>query len=517
MSVGNLYISIDAFETRVALRENARLVMYRVERHRTSSMVGNLYRGRVTRVLPGMQSAFVDIGARRDAFLHVREAGGAAEELAELFVEPGGEVADETPDFDLSPAEEPGADGRFPVRPEAEEARISDLLREGQELTVQVVKDGLGTKGARLTTYVSLPGRLLVYLPTVRHLGVSRRIVDPDERERLRSILETFPGGGWIVRTAGEGMQAQDLVADRDNLLRLWQRLSQIIETASAPSLVHRDLSPELRTVRDLFSDEIQECWVDDIDAYREILDFLDQFDPRLVSRVKLYRRTSDMMAAFGVDRELEKALRPKVWLKSGGYLVVNQTEALVAIDVNTGKFVGSRSLEDTVYRINLEAVREIVRQLRLRDLGGIVVVDFIDMEDPEHRAEVYRALTRELAADPARSQLLPMSDIGLVQLTRKRTRPSLDRTLSRECPYCHGSGRLKSLATICLDIRRRILDLAEREGLTEVQLVTHPDVAQHLHGSYREIVRELEDVHSIRVLVAEDPLFHHEQFEVVT
>ena len=489
-----LFLSVSPFETRVALRENTRLVSYRAERHRTSSVVGNLYKGRVTRVLPGMQAAFVDVGLARDAFLYVREAGGILDDFSDIFPTADGEL---------------GAPGPL-------SSDIGDLLRLGQEVLVQVVKDPLGTKGARLTTHITLPGRFLVYLPTVRQRGVSRRITDPDERSRLKAIIDGFPGNhGWIVRTAGEGRGQPELEADRDYLLRLWARIQGVCERSRAPSLTHHELSPVLRTVRDTFTQAIQELWVDDDESFQEILDFLEQCEPALVPRVKLFRKTSDLMAAFGIDRELEKALRPKVWLKSGGYLVVNQTEALVAIDVNTGKYVGSTSLEETAFAINLEAVREIVRQLRLRHLGGIVVIDFIDMLSADHREAVYRTLQEELASDPARTQLLPMSDIGLVQLTRKRTRPSLERTLSRECPYCHGSGRIKSLPTICLEIRRRLLDSAEAEAGDQISLTVHPEVSHYLQGPFRELLRELEEVHRLQVILRENPVFHQEQYEI--
>jgi len=489
-----LYLSVDAFETQVALREKSRLVSYRAERHRTSSVVGNLYKGRVTRVLPGMQAAFVDVGLARDAFLYVREAGGILDDFTDIF---------QTQDGDEIVADASGSN-------------IDDLLRHGQEVLVQVVKDPLGTKGARLTTHITLPGRFLVYLPTVKQRGVSRRIIEPDERTRLKEIIDAIDNGhGWIVRTAGEDQGTAELDADREYLQRLWSRIQAKSERARAPSLIHHELSPVLRTVRDMFTHTIQEVWVDDEESFQEILDFLEQSDPGLVPRVKLYRKSTDLMSDFGIDRELEKSVRPKVWLKSGGYLVVNQTEALVAIDVNTGKYVGSTSLEDTVYAINLEAVREIVRQLRLRHLGGIIVIDFIDMEKPENREAIYAALEEELATDPARTQLLPMSDIGLVQLTRKRTRPSLERTLNRECPYCHGSGRIKSLPTICLEIRRELLANIEGDVGDQVSLVVHPEVSHYLQGPFRELLRELEVVHGLQFILRENPLFHQEQYEV--
>jgi len=495
MSETFLYLSVNPFETRVALRENGRLVSYRAERHRAASVVGNLYKGKVSRVLPGMEAAFVDIGLGRDGFLYVREAGAVADDFNELFL-----------DVDDQPVESRPSD-----------LAIEDLLREGQEIVVQVIKDGLGSKGTRLTSHVTLPGRFLVYLPTISHHGVSRRIKDDAERQRLRAIVESFRGpGGWIVRTAGEGQGEAELEADRVELMARWEQIHAAAEKAHAPTLIHAELSPILRTVRDLFTEAVGRCWVDDVETYQEVLEFLDSNDPALIPRVTLFRQSGDLMSAFGIDRELQKALRPKVWLRSGGYLVLNQTEALVAIDVNTGKFIGRSSLEDTVLRINLEAAHEIGRQLRLRDLGGIIVVDFIDMERRENREAVYDALARELEQDPARSTLLPMSEIGLVQLTRKRTRPSLDRTLSRPCPYCHGTGRIKALPTLCLEIRRAILQTAEEEESREIFVVLHPEVYQYLQGPYRELLRELESQHSLQVTVRENPAFHIEQFEIL-
>ena len=489
-----LYLSVNPFETRVALLENSRLVSYRAERHRASSVVGNLYKGRVNRVLPGMQAAFVDVGLNRNAFLYVREAGGVLDDFTDIFLVEEGEA----------------------LQPDVSDSDISDLLRQGQEILAQVVKDPIGTKGARLTTHISLPGRFLVYLPNVRHHGVSRRITDDEERTRLRELVESFEGpGGWIVRTAGEDQGPAELEADRNYLLQMWVRVQNMADRARAPSLIHPELSAILRAVRDLFTHSISEVWIDDEESFQEVLDFLEQSDPSLVPRVKLFRQATDLMSSFGIDRELEKILRPKVWLKSGGYLVINQTEALVTIDVNTGKYVGTQTLEDTVFALNLEAAVEIGRQLRLRDLGGIIVIDFIDMEEPEHRQLVYDTLAEELAGDPARTQLLPMSDIGLVQLTRKRTRPSLERTLSRECPYCHGSGRIKALPTVCLEIRRELLAVAAGDVGQQISLVVHPAVSHYLQGPFRELMRELEETHGLQIILRENPLFHEEQYEI--
>jgi ribonuclease G len=489
-----LFLSVNPFETRVALQENSRLVSYRAERHRASSVVGNLYKGRVTRVLPGMQAAFVDIGLHRNAFLYVREAGGILDDFTDIFL--GGDDDGLLPDYSNSD--------------------ISDLLRIGQEVLVQVVKDPIGTKGARLTTHLSLPGRFLVYLPHARQLGISRRITSPEERTRLKELVEAFNGpGAWIVRTAGEDQGRAELEADRNYLLQLWQRVQIAADNARAPSMVHRELSPVLRAVRDMYTHLVAEVWIDDEESFQEVLDFLEQIEPALVERIKLYRQSTDLMSSFGIDRELEKALNPKVWLKSGGSLVINQTEALVTIDVNTGKFVGKQSLEETVFTLNLEAAIEIVRQLRLRDLGGIIVIDFIDMEEAMHRQQVYDTFAEELQRDPARTQLLPMSEIGLVQLTRKRTRPSLERTLSRECPYCQGSGRIKALPTICLEIRRELLATAASDVGQQISLTVHPAVSHYLQGPFRDLLRELEEIHGLHVILCENALFHEEQFQV--
>ncbi len=473
-----LYLSASPFETRVAMREEGRLVTYRVERAQASSRVGNVYKGRVSRVLPGMQAAFVDIGLGRDAFLYVREASGVFGSLDHLFADTG----------DAAPADQG-------------EATIGDLLQVGQEVLVQVVKDELGGKGARLTTHIALPGRFLVLLPTDRQVGVSRRIEDAEERDRLRRLVEGFPeSGGWILRTAAAAQDESALAADRQTLLARWQRLRTAAERSGAPALLHRELPAVLRTVRDLLTSEVDECWLDDPESYREVEEYLEGAAPALRGRLRLHSGSADLMATFAIDRELEKALRPRVWLKSGGYLVVNQTEALVAIDVNTGKYVGSTSLEDTVFRINLEAVREIVRQLRLRDLGGIVVVDFIDMEESEHRQRVYEALAAELERDPARSSLLPMTEIGLVQLTRKRSRPSLDRVLNRECPCCQGSGRVRSLTSTCLDLRRAVLAASADGGRQVAVAEVHPEIAAHLEGPLKAVPKELAEGHGIEL-----------------
>ena len=354
-----VYANVTPYETRVAVREDGTLVESYHERSWERSIVGSIYKGRISRVLPGMQAAFVDIGLERDAFLYVDDV---AETLEEEGVEPG----------------------EFP----AAAAPIQDLLREGQEIIVQVTRELGSSKGPRATSHVTIPGRYLVLLPGNGHIGISRRITDATERERLRALLaETPHSGGVIVRTAGEGRERADFLADLVWLESTWRHIGKRAQEVGAPCLLHRDLDLVLRAARDLTGPQLAEFWIDDADGYQRVVEFLDRVQPELTPRVKLYRRQLDIFEAFGLESELEQALQPKVWLRSGGSLVIEQTEALVAIDVNTGRYVGGADLEETVYRINLEAAREVARQLRLRNLGGIIVVDFIDMEVEEHRA----------------------------------------------------------------------------------------------------------------------------------
>lgn len=495
-----MLLEADPYQTRIAILEDDRLTEVLIERRDRLGSVGNIYRGRVSRVLPGMQAAFVDIGIERDAFLYVRD------------------VADLLDDADLERDGE-DSDGEEGATPEGESfPSISDLLRQGQELTVQVLKDPLPNKGARITTHVSLPGRYLVLMPTTPHLGVSRRIEDEQERERLRGLLSDLaPAGmGLIVRTEGEGKGVEEFEADRDYLLSLWKEIESRGEDSRAPTLLHRDLDLALRVARDLFGRTFSMLWIDGEESYTRVVEFLAEVQPTLLDRVRLYRQEGSLFERFGIDEEIEAALRSKVWLKSGGYIVINPTEALVAIDVNTGRFVGGETLEDTVVKTNLEAVREIVRQIRLRDLGGIIVIDLIDMINPEHREEVFAALERELKKDRARNKVLSISDFGLVELTRKRSRTNLERLLTQRCPYCHGRGRIRSVETICLNLRRELLRSRSHLTSDEVLVRVNPEVAQALGGADRAILEEMERTLGVSILVKSDPDLHQERFDIL-
>jgi ribonuclease G len=405
------------------------------------------------------------------------------------------------------------------VLPERPQPSISDLLREGQEIIVQIAKEPLGQKGARITSHIALPGRYVVYMPTLEHMGVSRKISSDEERLRLKRILQTHRvgmTGGFILRTAGEGHTEQEVAADMRFLYSLWQDIRQKAEKRPAPALLHHDLDIVRRILRDQFTESFKAIWTDNEEVYESILGFVQRFQPPLVSRVKLYTRPDPIFDAFNVTQELEKALRPKVWLKSGGYIVINQTEALVAIDVNTGKFVGkSNRLEDTIVKINTEAVKEIARQMRLRDLGGIIVIDFIDMDERKNRQKVMQALEEAMRADRAPYKILQFNDFGLVAITRKRVKQSLERALCASCPYCEGAGYVKSVQTVIGEILQEAHKMARVIDSKDVILRVNPDVAKLLKSTENKYLEELEEILGRPVLVRSDALLHQEKFDL--
>jgi ribonuclease G len=398
-------------------------------------------------------------------------------------------------------------------------ASISDLLRAGQEIIVQIAKEPLGQKGARITSHIALPGRFLVYMPTVDHIGVSRKIPSDEERSRLKRVLQanrTGIPGGFIVRTAGDGRSEEELRADMHFLYNMWLDMRQKAERKPAPLLIHHDLNVVERVLRDQLTTDFKSIWVDNEEAYESVLRFVERFQPALVGRVKLYTRANPMFDEFGITSELEKALRPKVWLKSGGHIVINQTEALVAIDVNTGKFVGkSNRLEDTIVKTNTDAIREIVRQIRLRDLGGIIVIDFIDMDERKNRQKVMQALEDAMRADRAPYKILQFNDFGLVAITRKRVKQSLERTLCTPCPYCEGAGYVKSPQTVVGEILSEAQKIAAAIEGKDVMLRVSPDVAKLLKSNQNTFLQELEEVLGRTVIVKSDPLLHQEKFDL--
>ncbi len=483
-------------ETRVALTEDGRAVEVLHERRGRQGLVGNVFLGRVHRVLPGMQAAFVSIGLDRDAFLYVEDAFARAADL----------------DF---------GDGRAAYGPDVEAAdrpRIDDLVKEGQEIVVQVTKDPLAGKGPRVTTGISLAGRTLVYLPGAHEIGVSRRVSDEGERERLRLILEGFGGeGGFIARTAALGKSADDLAADRRYLVDMAVRIARRRESSSPPALLHREMDLALRAVRDLAGDDCAAIRVDDEATHDRLREFLEAVAPALARRLELHAGPEPLFQAFGIETEIENALKSRVSLASGGSLVIHQTEALVAIDVNTGRFVGKEGLEDTVFATNLEAVPEMVRQIRLRDLGGLLVVDFIDMEDPEHRARLFERFEAELTRDRARTRVLQISEFGLIEITRQRSRGNLERVLTRACPCCSGSGRMKTDVTVALDLRRALLappNLYSSGGTVRVRV--RPAVAQLVAEDDPTLLADAETALGVRLELLPDETVGAAGFEIL-
>ena len=409
-------------------------------------------------------------------------------------------------------------------RPERERPplpSISDLLKEGQEIIVQIAKEPLGQKGARITSHIALPGRFVVYMPTVEHVGVSRKIPSDEERQRLKRILQTHRQGipgGFICRTAAENKSEEELKSDMHFLYNLWLDMRQKAEKKPAPVLLHHDLDLVQRILRDQLTTSFKTIWVDNEELYASILSFVERFQPLLVGRVKLYTRSNPIFDEFGITNEVEKALRPKVWLKSGGYIVINQTEALVAIDINTGKYVGkSNRLEDTIVKINTDAIKEIVRQIRLRDLGGIIVVDFIDMDERKNRQKVMMALEDSMRADRAPYKILQFNDFGLVAITRKRVKQSLERTLCSPCSYCEGAGYIKSVNTVVGEILQEAQKMRKSLEAEQSNLVlrVNPEVARVLKSNHNSYLQEVEEILGKSVLVKSDPLLHQTKFDL--
>ena len=395
------------------------------------------------------------------------------------------------------------------------------MLKAGQDVVIQIAKEPLGKKGARITSHVALPGRFLVYMPTIDHIGVSRKIASADNRSRLRRLVGEARGsypGGFIVRTAAGGATDEEIRADIEFLGTTWNEIKERSEQRKSPALLHRDLNLVERILRDYVSDDFTAIWIDNEEEFSKVVEFVSRFQPKLVSRVKLYTKETPIFEEFGIQHELDKALRAKVWLKSGGYIVINHTEALVAIDVNTGKFVGKGStrLEDTIVKTNLEAVKEIVRQIRLRDLGGIIVVDFIDMEERRNRDRVLLALQQALEEDKAPSKALSFNEFGLVCITRKRTKQALERVLCQPCPYCTGSGMVKSIPTLCYEIQAesRKMAAAGHEG-PNLTLRVHPEIAKALKTRESLLMDELEQTSHKHIIIQSDATLHWEQYDI--
>lgn len=492
----DILVNVTPRETRVAVVENGVLQEVYIERAQRRGIVGNLYKGRVSRALPGMQAAFVDIGLARTAFLHASDIHVAG-----------------TPDFDPMPVE--GA--RPPTR--RSEANITDLVREGQDILVQVVKDPLGTKGARLTTHITIPSRYLVYMPDNVTVGVSQRIEDENERLRLKEMAQQLAigrPGGYILRTAAEGVTAEALSADMDFLNRLWEAIQERVPLTPAGAVVHEDLPLAVRILRDLSSTHVEKIRIDSRESYRRVMEFAERFVPEIVARIEYYPGERPIFDLYSVEDEIAKALDRKVQLKSGGYLIIDQTEAMTTVDVNTGAFVGHRNLEETIFKTNLEATHAIARQLRLRNLGGIIIIDFIDMAEEEHKTQVLRALEKALERDHAKNYISGVSALGLVEMTRKRTRESLERVLCEPCPTCSGRGSLKTPETVCYEIFREILREARQYDARQFLVLAAPEVVELMLDEESTSIADLEEFIGRTVKFQVEGRYNQEQYEVV-
>jgi ribonuclease G len=495
-----ILINMTPRETRVGVVENGMLQELHVERTSRRGYVGNVYKGRVQRVMPGMQAVFVDIGLERAAFLHA----------SDIVRPPLPEAAE------VSPAGGSNGNGHMPS--------ISELVHEGQEIVVQVVKDPIGTKGARLSTHLSIPSRYLVLLPHARTLGISTRIEDEAERQRLKEVLMPLisedgapnPKLGYIVRTNAEGQSAESLAFDVTYLGKVWRVVQENIAKAKVGERVYEELSLPLRALRDLLNDDIEKVRVDSRETFEKVAKFVHKFMPHLDDRVEHYAGERPIFDLYGVEDEIQRALRKEVPLKSGGYLIVDQTEAMTTIDVNTGGYLGTRNLEETVYRTNLEAAQAASRQLRLRNLGGIIIIDFIDMTDEEHKRQVIRMLEKGLSRDHAKTTVYPMSQLGLVEMTRKRTTESLERQLCEPCPACMGRGTVKTAETVTYEIFREITRAVRQFNAQKLLVMASPKVVGRILEEESTAVAELEEFISKSIRFQAEEHYSQEQFDVV-
>ena len=486
--IRELILSATRHETRAALMEDGVPAEIFIERESRAPQLGNIYVGRVTSVLPGMQSAFVDLGTERDAFLYVT---------------------------DLLPPDPASSETRPRVARDRGPA-IESLVRADQTLLVQVVREPLGAKGARISTHLSLPGRGLVLLPRGTGRSVSRRVGSEEERQRLQRLAEEIPGEeGFIVRTAAEGSNAEALLEEAGRLRRRWNSIRERAETAVAPACLHGEADLPVRLLRDLLTEAVHRVVVEGETALERCREYAAEFVPRLAHRLERYQGPADAFEALGIDREIRRALRRRVVLPSGGTLIIHPTEALVAIDVNTGRFVGSSGFEQTALATNLEAVREIVRQIRLRDLGGILVIDFIDMQEEANREQVARQLEEALKSDRARSRMLAVSEFGLVQITRQRIRRGLDGVLRSSCPTCRGAGRLRSLETLRLQLQRELRRSRLIEAGTAWRVLAHPDLVAEIRANWQGFLEEARLPEGTRLALEAMPGFHPEHYEV--
>ncbi|MCD4785502.1 MAG: Rne/Rng family ribonuclease [Candidatus Eremiobacteraeota bacterium] len=480
-----ILISIDEMENRIAVLEDGKLMEIFIARE--EHQIGSIYKGKVANVLPGMQAAFVDIGLERNAFLCVDDA------ISGIHI-----------DVEVQ---------------KARSLSIKDILKVNQETLVQIVKESIGTKGARVTTFITLPGRFLVLIPTANYTGISRRIEDEGERNRLRSLVEKIKpkSYGLIVRTAAEGKDRESLEKDLQLLIKMWKKIQNTESKKSAPAIIHSELTLVYKIIRDVFTQDVDRLIIDSHVEYDKILELMDIIAPHLKGRIHLYLEGNPLFQAYGVESEIDKSLRRKVWLESGGYIIIDKTEALTSIDVNTGKYIGRTSLSDTILRTNLEAVDEITRQVRLRDIGGILILDFIDMERMEDRGKLMRALHEALKRDRTKTHIVGLTELGLIQITRKRVNRDLDELLRTQCPYCGGKGRVLSVDTICIKAKREIKNVSEDSKVEAMLLRVNPRIGMKLLGWEGEDLEQLEEAMGKPIYLRVNPRMHVERIDIET
>ncbi len=509
-----LVVNCAPHETRVALLENGTIVEVFIEREDETSIAGNIYKGRVQRVLPGMQAAFVDIGFEQAAFIYVDDVLDTESHKMFTRFEQDPDVESETEQDD----EESLSMDKQTWKPgPSSDTAIEDLLCEGQEILVQVSKSAIGSKGPRVTTHISLAGRYMVLMPTVDHIGVSKRIENEAERTRLRDLLLSMRKNdfGYILRTQSLGVTADIIHKEMEFLTNTWEEIQNKNRITSAPSLVYKDLTVTYRAVRDLLANEADKLVIDSPVEYEQVRRFLRKLMPDVKLSVSLYQGREPIFEAYNIEGDVARALKKKVWLKSGGYIVIEQTEALVAIDVNTGRYVGKHNFDETILKTNLEAVKEIAYQIRLRNIGGIIIIDFIDMKKEAHKEKVMTLLNEAMKKDKSQTNILPLTELGLVQMTRKRTRRNLTRTLCEPCFYCNGTGHLLSKKSICHKIYRDLVSEAGDIMGNRFTVKVHPDIAQLLHGREKHLIASLETQFSKPIAIYPEPHYHLEEYHI--
>src|SRR3989339_468668 len=511
-----LVVNSAPHETRVALLENGTVVEVFIERPDETSIAGNIYKGRVQRVLPGMQAAFVDIGFDQAAFIYVDDVLDTASPVMYQEFEQGndgdaeageaemesGDMADSLPSWKASMIHD---------------CHIEDLLTEGQEILVQVAKSAIGTKGPRVTTHISLAGRYMVLMPTVDHIGISKRIENDAERIRLKDLLLSLRKNkfGYILRTQAEGIDEDTISKEIEFLTKTWDAIMLKSKPAPAPSLIYKDLTVTFRAVRDLLANEADKLIIDSKEEYENVQRFLKRLMPDVKLSVELYQGRESIFDAYNIEGDVDRALKKKVWLKSGGYIVIEQTEALVAIDVNTGRYVGKHNFDETILKTNLEAVKEIAYQIRLRNIGGIILIDFIDMKKKHHREKIKAQMNEAMKKDKSQTNILPLTELGLVQMTRKRIRRNLTRTLCEPCFYCNGDGHLLSGKSICHKIYRDLVTEAADMMGNRFTGKVHPEIAQLLHGREKHLISSLEKQFLKPIVIYPEPNYHIEEYHI--